>query len=72
MPKTTMYPTRYQRERNQAEEAYYDLCRMYPNADALYEETIINAITRQGLYLLKKHNLIEACACRDGERVYAI
>lgn len=70
--RSTRYPTCHERELVQAREAYDNLCTLYPNADALYEDTIINAITGRGLYLLRKYHLIETCACFDGRRLYAI
>jgi cell division protein FtsL len=41
-------------------EQYYNLVKhYYPQADALYAETIIDIIGRQGFHTLKEANLIE-------------
>jgi len=52
---------------------YYNIIRhYYPQADALYEDTIINLVGREGLRVLKEANRIEACANFDERRVYAL
>ena len=41
-------------------------------ADALYMDTIINAVTEAGFWKLFKYGLIECCGNFDGRKLYAI
>lgn len=57
---------------NQAKEILRDLKGMYPGMETLYEDTIINAVTQDGLYALRQYHLIETCATFNGRKLYAI
>lgn len=52
---------------------YYNIIRhYYPQADALYEDTIINLIGREGLKVLRESHRIEACANFDARKIYIL
>lgn len=59
-------------QKRQAAEAMRDLKGMYKNADALYEDTIKNAVGEKFLTLFKKLEMIESCAVIGGRKLYAI
>ena len=40
--------------------------------DAIYEDSILELVGKFGLYILKKHNLIEACGVVHGRQLYAL
>lgn len=63
---------RYIVNKSQAEEVLRDLKGMYNKADALYMDTIINAVTEAGFWKLFKYGLIECCGNFDGRKLYAI
>ena len=44
----------------------------YPKADAIYEDTIIDLLGREGLLSLRESHLIELCGVLEGRRLYAI
>lgn len=58
-------------KKSQAEEILRDLKGMY-KGDALYIDTIINAVTEEGFWKLIKYGLIESCGEFDGRKLYAI
>ena len=45
---------------------------IFPKADAIYEDTIINLLGREGLMALRESHLIELCGVLEGRRLYAI
>ena len=52
---------------------YYNLLKSYyPQADALYEDTIIDVVGKQGLRILIEAKMIEACANFDERKLYAL
>ena len=52
---------------------YYNILKhYYPQADALYEDTIINLVGREGLKVLRESRRIEACANFDERKIYAL
>lgn len=59
-------------QKKQAAEAMRDLKGMYDKADALYEDTIKNAVGEKFLTLFKKFRMIESCAIIGGRKLYAI
>lgn len=63
---------RYLVNKSQAKEVLRDLKGMYNKADALYMDTIINAVTEAGFWKLFKYGLIECCGNFDGRKLYAI
>lgn len=56
----------------QAREILRDLKGMHPNMETLYEDVIVSAVGQEGLYALRSHHLIEACAMFGGRKLYAI
>ena len=58
--------------RGKAYQCYRELKKQYPHAETLYEEHIVNVVGNHGLHLLKKANLIEACALFGEHKLYAI
>lgn len=54
------------------EKALAHLKAMYAKADALYEDTIVNAVGQKAFEDLKYYGLIEACGSIGGRRLYAI
>lgn len=44
----------------------------YPQADAIYEDTIIDICGTEGLTALRESRLIELCGVLEGRRLYAI
>lgn len=63
---------RYIVNKSQAKEVLRDLKGMYNKADALYMDTIINAVTEAGFWKLFRYGLIECCGIFDGRKLYAI
>ena len=57
---------------SQAKEILHDLKGMHPNMETLYEDVIISAIGKEGLYALRNHHLIETCGNFEGRKLYAI
>ena len=55
-----------------ANEYYNILKKHYPKADALYEDTIIDLVGREGLRALREAHKIETCAMFYGRKLYAI
>lgn len=55
-----------------ASKLYKSLRKHYAHADALFEDTIIKAIGREGFYTLKETNKIEHCATFNGRKLYAL
>lgn len=54
-------------------EQYYNLLKhYYPQADALYEDTIINLVGKQGLHVLVEAKAIEACANFNERKLYVL
>ena len=54
-------------------EQYYNLLKSYyPQADALYEDNIIDIIGKKGLHILKEAKLIEECATFTGNTLYVL
>ena len=52
---------------------YYNILRhYYPQADALYEDIILNLVGREGLKVLKEANRIEICATFDERKIYML
>lgn len=52
---------------------YYNILKKhYPKSDALYEDTIINLVGREGLRALRESHKIETCAMFYGRKLYAI
>lgn len=52
---------------------YYNILRhYYPQADALYEDTIINLIGKEGIRVLEEASIIEACANFDERKIYIL
>ena len=43
-----------------------------PQADAIYEDTIIDICGMEGLTALRESRLIELCGVLEGRRLYAI
>lgn len=52
--------------------AYSLLREMYRQAEALYEDTIIDAVGTVGLYALRKERLIEGCGWIENRKLYAM
>ena len=40
--------------------------------DAIYEDSILELVGKFGLYILKEHNLIEACGVVHGRQLYVL
>lgn len=59
-------------QRSQAAEAMRDLKGMYAGAEALYEDTILQAVGEKFLVLFKKLEMIESCGVIQGRKLYAI
>lgn len=66
------YKAYKEQQKKQAKEAMRDLKGMYRNADALYEDTIKNAVGEKFLTLFKKLKMIESCAVIGGRKLYTI
>lgn len=56
----------------QTKEVYRDLKGMFPKADAIYEDKIIETVGEEALYNLRKYHLIETCANFNNRKLYAI
>lgn len=59
---------------SKANEYYNILKKHYPNADALYEDTIIDLVGREGLKALREAYMIEICTTTTfyGRKLYAL
>lgn len=57
---------------SKAHEYLRQLKAKYPQADAIYEDTIIDICGTEGLTALRESRLIELCGVLEGRRLYAI
>lgn len=60
------------KEKRKAKQYLDILKNRFPNAETLYEDTIIRNIGRCGLQALREEHLIESCALLEGRKLYAI
>lgn len=44
----------------------------YPNAETIYEDTLISLIGKKGLEILRQSKSIETCAMFNGRKLYAL
>ena len=59
-------------KKSEAMEIYNFVCSQYRNAEAIYEDTIVNLVGEHGLCLLREFHLIETCAIFKGRKLCAI
>lgn len=59
-------------KKSQAQEVLRDLKGMYSKADALFIDTIIDAVGEVGFWKLVKYGLVECCGEFNGRKLYAI
>lgn len=44
----------------------------YPNAETIYEDTLVSLIGQKGLEILRQTHSIETCAMFNGRKLYAL
>ena len=57
---------------NKANKYYKVLKHHYPKADAVYEDTIIHLVGKEGLQALREAHKIETCATFHNRKLYAL